>query len=111
MGPSGPCHTTSFVSKICESTDTCTQALPDFEVGKIVYIKGQAPVDDGFNMDFVPSLPHDYKSENVAFHFRVRFNENVVVRNHKINEKWANEELGGGMPFVRGQVSQINYLV
>ena len=82
----------------------CVQALPNYEVGKIVYIKGQAPTGKTFTMDFVPSLPHDYKPENIAFHFSVRFNENTVVRNHKINEKWAGEERNGGMPFVPGQV-------
>ncbi len=74
-------------------------------MGKIVYIKGKAPAGNGFSVDLVPSLPYDYKSETFAFHFSARFNENVVVRNHKINDVWANEERGGGMPFVRGEVS------
>lgn len=63
-------------------------------------------MDKTFTMDFVPSLPHNYKSENIAFHFSVRFGENTVVRNHKTNEKWAEEEKSGGMPFVQGEVKK-----
>lgn len=54
-------------------------------------------------MDFVPSLPHEYRPENIAMVLGVRLEENAVVRNTKTNEKWGSEERWGGMPFAPGQ--------
>lgn len=80
------------------------QALPDYGVGKVVYIHGQAaPAQKNFIVDFVPSLPHDYRSENIAMHLSCRFAENTVVRNTMTNNSWGGEERGGGMPFTPGQ--------
>ncbi|XP_023373268.1 galectin-9 isoform X3 [Otolemur garnettii] len=48
----------------------------------------------------------DLRSGNdIAFHLNPRFNENAVVRNTQINNRWGTEErsLPGKMPFIQGQ--------
>nr|CAJ43112.1 galectin 2 [Suberites domuncula] len=78
------------------------KVLPDFDVGKAVYIHGRAPTEDGFNIDLVPSLPSHYKSDIVCLHIGVRFAQGVVIRNNNTKGKWGNEEKWNGMPFRPG---------
>lgn len=61
----------------------------------------------GLNLEAESSykLRHKAHSElaNIPFHFNPRFDENRVVRNSLIEDKWGAEEKDGDMPFVAGQ--------
>lgn len=76
------------------------KALPDYEVGKVVYIKGRSADEDDhnhFNINMVPSLPQSYVTKNFVLHMSFRFSDGVVVRNHKVNEQWGADEREGNL--------------
>ena len=76
-----------------------TQALNNFEPGKVVYIDGTAPTSGRFVVNFI-----SVNSNDIAFHFNPRFNQGVVVRNTHRNGKWdPNYESDGGFPFTAGE--------
>ena len=93
-----------YKTKTLYTSKLSPQALPNYEVGKVVYIKGQAPPGGTFIINMVPSLPQDYMIENIALHMSFRFSEKIVVRNHRTDMKWAHEERGGGMPVTPNKV-------
>lgn len=78
----------------------------DDKIGKVIYISGtpdgslsaidiiNAPpslLDKPFSPDSFPDF---------AFHFKLLFAGNTVVRNTFNNRSWGKEETGGGMPFI-----------
>lgn len=47
---------------------------------------------------------------DIAFHFCIRFDEGVVVRNSRQNQIWGPEERTGGVPFRQGSDFEIMFL-
>ena len=73
--------------------------MDNFEPGKVVYIEGTAPTSGRFAVNFISVL----NSDDIAFHFNPRFNQDVVVRNTFRNGEWGPEERDGGFPFTAGE--------
>lgn len=46
-------------------------------------------------------------SDDVNMHLSVRPNEGAIVRNHMVNQTWADEERLGGCPIQYGQRFEI----
>lgn len=69
----------------------------------------------GFNLEADDTYKLKHKAhvefKNIPFHFNPRFEENRIVRNTMIEDKWGDEEREGQTPFVLGYEFGLEILV